>query len=143
MQPLSPVVHSIVNVKFPHAAVLIPYFALVMAGCGKSGPQIAPVHGRVTLDGQPLANTDVTFQPEGAKRPSTGRTGDDGRYELAYKRGQMGAMVGPNTARIFISTELVKNPPPIPDRYALKSELHPEVQPGDNEINFELTSDPK
>ena len=91
-----------------------------LAGCGKSGPQIAPVHGRVTLDGRPLAKADVTFQPEGAHRPSTGRTNDDGRYELAYKRGQMGAMVGPNTARIFISTELVKNPPPIPDRYAIK-----------------------
>ena len=115
----------------------------VVAGCSKGGPQIAPVHGRVTLDGRPLANADVMFQPEGAQRASAGRTNLEGRYELAYKRGQMGAMVGPNTARILISTELVKNPPPIPDRYAVKSELHPEVKPGDNEFNFDLTSDPK
>lgn len=143
LQPLSPVVHSIVSVKFPHAAMLIPYFALVAAGCGKSGPQIAPVHGRVTLDGQPLAKADVTFQPEGSQRPSTGRTDDDGRYELAYKRGQMGGMVGPNTAHISISIELVKNPPPIAARYAAQSELQREVKPGDNEFNFDLTSDAK
>src|SRR4051812_34346076 len=117
--------------------------ALALAGCGKSGPQIAPVHGRVTLNSQPLAQADVLFQPEGTKRPSTGRTDADGRYELAYKRGQMGAMVGPNTAHISVSSELVKNPPPIPARYALKSELHPEVKPGNNEFNFDLTSDPK
>src|SRR5215210_2304472 len=35
-----------------------------LAGCGKSGPQIAPVHGHVTLDGQPLMNADVMFQPD-------------------------------------------------------------------------------
>ena len=121
----------------------MPFLALALAGCGKSGPQIAPVHGRVTLDGQPLPQADVLFQPEGAHRPSTGRTDAEGRYELAYKRGQMGAMVGPNTARISVSSELVKNPPPIPERYAVKSELHREVKSGDNEFDFDLTSEGK
>ena len=97
----------------------------------------------MTLDGQPLANADVTFQPEGAQRPSTGRTDADGRYELAYKRGQMGAIVGPHTVGIYVSTELVRNPPPIPDRYAVKSELHPEVKPGDNVYDIDMTSDKK
>jgi hypothetical protein len=114
-----------------------------LAGCGTSGPQIAPVHGRLTLDDQPLVNADLLFQPDGAQRASTGRTDRDGRYELAYKRGQMGAIVGPHTVRIEISKEVVRNPPPIPERYAAKSELHADVQPGDNEFNFDLKSDAK
>ena len=123
--------------------VVLILLLIALAGCGKGGPQIAPVHGRVTLDGQPLAKADVVFQPDGSQRGSTGRTDAEGRYELAYKRGQMGAIVGPNTVRIHVSAELVRNPPPIPARYAAKSELHPEVKPGDNEFNFDMTSDPK
>jgi predicted small lipoprotein YifL len=123
--------------------VVLILLLIALTGCGKEGPQIAPVHGRVTLDGQPLANADVMFQPEGAQRASTGRTDGQGRYELAYKRGQMGAIVGPHTARIEVSSELVRNPPPIPARYASKSELHPEVKPGDNEFNFDVTTEKK
>src|SRR6476646_8422363 len=96
---------------FRRPVVLILLLAAA-AGCGKGGKQIAPVHGRVTLDGQPFVNADVTFQPDGAQRISTGRTDAEGRYELAYKRGQMGAIVGPHTARISVSKEVVRNPPP-------------------------------
>src|SRR5262245_1306905 len=90
---------------------------MAMAGCGASGPQVAPVHGRVTLDDRPLANADITFQPEGALRASIGRTNQDGRYELAYKLGQSGAIVGKHTVNVEVSEELVSNPPPIPERY--------------------------
>src|SRR3954470_1390534 len=112
-------------------------------GCNNGGPQIAPVHGRVTLDGRPLENADITFQPDGAQRSSVGRTDSQGHYELAYKRGQMGAIVGPNTVRVEVSKELVKNPPPIPDRYAAKSELHPKVKPGDNVYDIDMISEKK
>ena len=112
-------------------------------GCSRGGPQVAPVHGHVTLDGRPLANADITFQPDSTQRASIGRSNAEGRYELAYKRGQPGAIVGEHTVRIEVSSELVKNPPPIPARYAAASELHPEVKRGDNELNFDLKSDPK
>jgi hypothetical protein len=118
--------------------------AMLMAaaiGCGKSGPQIAPVHGRVTLDGRPLVRADITFQPEGAQRASIGRTDDEGHYELAYKRGEPGAIVGKHTVHVEVSSELVKNPPPIPARYAANSELHHQVEPGENEIDLKLESD--
>jgi hypothetical protein len=125
-----------------HGTALVVLLAAV-SGCGTSGPQVAPVHGRVTLDGRPLARADITFQPEGAQRASIGRTDEDGRYELAYKRGQPGAIVGKHTVQVEVSSELVKNPPPIPARYAANSELHRQVEPDENEINFDLTSDPK
>jgi hypothetical protein len=103
-----------------------PRFTLVLlavlAGCGPSGPEVAPVSGRVTLDGQPLASADVSFQPDGAQRASSGRTNADGRYQLMYKRGQPGALVGEHTVRITVSREIVRNPPQIPARYDTQSE---------------------
>jgi hypothetical protein len=113
------------------------------AGCGKTGPELAPVTGRITLDGKPLENADISFQPDSSKPPSAGRTDANGRYELAYKRGVMGGMVGSNTVRITISPEVVTNPPNIPARYNTESELKKEVKPGQNEFNFDLTTNEK
>ena len=39
-----------------------------------------------------------------------GRTDANGHYELAYKRGVMGGMVGSNTVRITISSDVVAEP---------------------------------
>jgi hypothetical protein len=127
----------------PHVsggAVVILLLAAIV-GCGGSG--VAPVSGRVTLDGRPLQHADVMFQPDGAQRPSVGRTDADGRYELAYKRGEPGAIVGEHTVRIYVSPELVRNPPRIPARYDRESELHREVKSGENVFDFELESDEK
>ena len=116
---------------------------VALAGCSKSGPQIAPVHGVVKLDGQPLANADVQFQPDGSQRPSSARTDAEGRYELVYKRGQPGAMVGKHTVRIWVSPEVVRKPPVIAARFDTKSELVREVKSGDNECDFDVTTEGK
>jgi hypothetical protein len=114
---------------------------LVFAGCQKSGPAIAPVSGRVTLDGRPLATADVVFQPDGAARASYGRTDADGRYQLGYKRGVPGALVGQHTVQISVSHELVRNPPTIAPRYNSQSELRADVIPNtENVFDFDLTS---
>jgi len=112
----------------------------VLAGCGDRS-QVAPVTGRVTLDGRPLEHAEVTFQPDGSQRPSIGRTDADGRYELAYKRGEPGARVGEHTVRIYVSPELVAKPPDIPARYDTQSELRAVVEAGEqNVFNFDLQS---
>lgn len=58
---------------------------LLLAGCGR-GHAVAPVAGRVTVDGSPVENVVVTFTPVGeAADPgpgSFGRTDSDGRYSL-------------------------------------------------------------
>jgi hypothetical protein len=97
----------------------------------------------VTLDGQPLANADVQFQPDDGRRQSTGRTDSEGRYSVMYKRGQPGAVLGRHTARISFSTEIVKNPPPIAARFNTQSELQREVKSGDNEFDFDVTTEKK
>jgi hypothetical protein len=114
-----------------------------MVGCSESGPQIAPVHGRITLDGRPLANADIRFQPAGPERPSVGRTDNDGHYELMYKRGEPGAVVGQHTIRIWVSREVVRNPPIIAARFDTKTELHREVKPDQNEFDFDVTTEGK
>ena len=66
-----------------------------------------------------------------------------GRYQLAYKRGVMGGTLGSNTVRITISPDVVANPPNIPARYNTESELTKEVKSGQNEFNFDLTTNEK
>jgi hypothetical protein len=131
-----PALHSHV----PCVTAVILFLAGIV-GCGGSG--VAPVSGRVTLDGRPLEHADVMFQPDGSQRLSAGRTDADGRYELAYKRGEPGAIVGEHSVRIYVSPELVRNPPRIPSRYDSQSELRVEVKPDDNVFNFDLESDKK
>lgn len=114
----------------------------VVAGCGPSGPELAPVSGRVTLNGKPLETADLVFQPDESRSPSYGRTDTNGHYELFYKRGTEGAIVGPHTVRISVSHELVRNPPNIPPRYNTQSELRYEIKPGtENVFDFDLKTD--
>jgi hypothetical protein len=119
----------------------------MFAGCGSSGPNLATVSGRVTLDGDPVSSAMVMFQPDASGSPSYGATDQDGRYELGYKRGQQGAMIGRHTVRIEAEKviagpngEPMKRPKPVPSRYSTTSELKREVKPGQNVINFELTT---
>jgi hypothetical protein len=118
-------------------------FGLVISGCSRSGPELAPVSGRVTLSGNPLEKADIVFQPDNGKPPASGRTDAEGRYELAYKRGVMGGPVGQNTVRIRVSRELVRNPPQIAARFNSQSELRREVKAGENVFDFDVTTEGK
>lgn len=72
----------------------------VCVGCGRKA-NIVPVSGRVTLDGQPLADVAINFGPltgglDGAYA-SYGKTDADGRYALKLvDGGRRGASVGKN-----------------------------------------------
>jgi hypothetical protein len=117
---------------------------VALMGCGGSGPELAPVKGRVTLDGRPLEMADVVFQPDGAKRPSIGHTDADGRYVLAHKRGVEGALVGEHRVLITVSPEVMRNPPKIAPRFNTASELRREVIGGeDNVFDFDVTTGAK
>ena len=69
---------------------LTSVFVVVLAGCGgDSGPVTAPVSGKVTLDGEPLAGAVVNFGVEDFV--GSGKTGSDGTYSL-----DQGAALGEN-----------------------------------------------
>src|SRR5436190_1919854 len=118
-------------------------FVVLIAGCRRGGPQIAPVHGLVRLDGQPLVNADIKFQPDDGPRAAVGRTDSTGHYQLMYMRGVPGATVGQHVVHISVSPNVVPNPPKIAARFDSKSELHREVKPGDNEFDFDVTTEAK
>lgn len=66
------------------------------AGCGDSGPKLVPVEGRVTLEGKPVQEMLINFQPVGTN-PGTGAhamTDMDGRFTLSDMRGGDGAYAG-------------------------------------------------
>lgn len=121
-------------------AVCFLSLAVCIAGCGKSGPELAPVSGRVTIDGKPMANVDVTFQPDEMRPASYGRTDASGHYALGYKKGVQGALLGQHTVRI---RTLDTNAPHVAAKFNSQSELRREVKAGQNEFDFDVTTEGK
>jgi len=121
------------------AAVL----ALIPTGCGGSAdrPPLGQVHGRVTLDGKPLAKVAVVFQPvDGPGRQSSAVTDANGDYVLKYIRDDLGATVGKNSVRISKQKGHDLETETVPLKYNQQTTLTVDVQPGENEIPFDLTS---
>ena len=127
---------------------------VLIAGCRESS-KIASVAGTVKLDGKPLPNASVSFQPigEGRLNPgpgSTGLTDDKGEYTLVVTGGGSGAVVGMHRVEISCPTDRGKYRPEddrrprprerVPLHYNAQSTLSFEVKPGKNTANFELLS---
>ncbi|HBL41919.1 carboxypeptidase-like regulatory domain-containing protein [Gimesia sp.] len=117
------------------SVVLCLGLAVGLSACGGSAaPALGKVKGKVTMDGAPLADANVTFMPENI-RASSGTTDGEGNYELIYIRDEMGAAVGPH--KVVIS-KLVDEKETIPPNYSDETELTADVKSGANEINFDL-----
>jgi hypothetical protein len=117
--------------------------ALLLAGCGESGPELATVTGTVTRDGKPLPNMRVQFQPE-AGRPSSGNTDSQGVYALRYTSELDGAVPGKH--RVYIVSAPNLPPPDFQGQVPVGDEsdaVHwPEpvtVEAGENKIDFDLS----
>ena len=81
--------------------VLFGIAILSFAGCGDSS--IAPVSGKVTVDGEPVEGIRLVFSPiqiEGQENPgpwSSGLTNSAGEYTLVTRYKDSGAAVGQHT----------------------------------------------
>ena len=64
----------------------------LVAGCSR-GPELVPVAGVVALDGQPVADAGVVFQPVGSGPIAAATTDGKGRYRL-ISMNRPGAMPG-------------------------------------------------
>lgn len=141
--------------------------ALVLSGCGHKA-KVVSVSGIVTLDGMPLANADVQFQPmatEGNSNPgygSHGKTDDQGRFSLTISSQESqapGAVAGMHKVSISSGNNdkvaydprigspdgaTPKNKPPVekvPNNYNSQSTLTFEVPlEGTDKANFDLKS---
>jgi hypothetical protein len=143
-----------------HSFVIWLSTFVIFASVGCSGSRIAPVSGRIALDGKPLAGVHVSFQPiakAGEMNPGGGSyaiTDSGGQFTLLLVEGeQPGAVIGKHRVEITARSEpppanidLAKRPPPkvfVPAKYSRNSELTFEVPPGGTAAaNFELKSQP-
>jgi hypothetical protein len=132
-------------------ATVLAYAAVIFAGCGSSQPSnVGHVSGKVSLEGQPLADAVVTFSPvKDGGSSALGRTDSSGNYELSYASGVEGAELGEN--RVSVSTFDEGDPdgdPPrpkvlekVPVKYNAQTELIREVRAGNNQFDLELKTD--
>lgn len=126
---------------FPSALSVI--LLCILSGCAGEAsdtPELGLVSGTVTMDGKPLADADLVFEPKTGS-PSVGKTDVDGNYQLAFNQDSKGAMIGQHTVRITKfgepgSANDTKNQ--ISEKYGSKSKLTAEVVAGDNTFNFDL-----
>jgi len=124
---------------------LLAASAVMASGCqGRVAgtPDLAPVTGTITVDGQPADKANVSFEGPGNK-VSFGNTDSTGRYEMNYIHQLKGAAIGANTVKI--TTRLEAPSPagyvdPIPAKYNARTTLKADVKAGPNVINFELTT---
>jgi hypothetical protein len=125
---------------------------LVPLGCGGQDYELAPVSGRVTLKGKPIADLLVSFQPhqEGNATPgpgSFGRTDAEGYYSLKIldEHSADGAVLGAHTVTIKIDqpesalTDEVVAPSIMLPVHAVDGTLTFDVPPeGSDQANFDL-----
>ena len=133
--------------------------AALIVGCGPAGPRIAPVSGTVTMDGKPLANAGILFQPIGsAENPNPGRgsagvTDANGRFALKIDGEIDGAVVARHRVCISSVKKSAIDPETgsedgapaeremIPPQYNFTSKLEFDVPPeGTDKADFQLDS---
>lgn len=153
--------------RFQLSACLCAILFLLQAGCGSDGPELGYVEGTVKLDGKPLPNVVLTFQPQKA-RPSYGKTDAEGKYHLVYTDELDGAVLGSHIVSISSAdaggggeyegdyeedssyekgkdyentgNESEARGEKVPAKFNKNTELTREVKAGDNVIDFDLSS---
>ncbi len=128
-------------------------------GCGGEY-KIAPVSGKVTLDGEPLAGALLSFEPlaQGDSQESGygsyAECDDQGQYRIKSLKGEDGAIIGPHM--VMVTTFKMKEGPngenipvskeKVPARYntyGSKDIIRFEVpREGTDQANFDLTTKP-
>jgi len=132
-------------------AALLLVLPAGLTGCsGSAGPTLAAVKGEVTLDGQPLAQGRILFEPApGNTGPVAGASIINGRYDIPADKG---VAAGKQIVRINANKKTGKQVPgmsgepidelveAIPPQYNAQSTLEREISPPAADLNFELSS---
>ena len=142
-------------------SLVVSLLTTLTCGCTKEN-NLATVHGRVSVNGEPIAGAQLLFMPPG-DRVATGTTDEDGYYQLSTIDKHDGAVVGQHLVAIVCRPTIpvapmngamsaLPNVPametpeledwvsPIPEKYGNLADpaLSVSVNPGDNEIDFDL-----
>ncbi len=133
--------------------VLCVMILIGLSGCGNGGPHLVAVSGKVTVDGKPVPNAIVTFNPVAAGGSnSLGKTDAQGVYRLEFSQDKQGALVGDHVVEI-VTKKVSKAELPddgsavaeapyveIPAKYRKRGSLTATVKDQANTIDFELLS---
>jgi len=137
--------------RFAFNSFLFAGFLLFSAGCGDNQVRI---RGNVKLDGKPIDTGAITFIPNDLSKGQTaGASITVGEFQVVgnnlpppglYRveiRGQKktGKQI-PAGSPSPPGTMVEETIEAVPEKYNYKSELKQELKNGDNNINFELTS---
>jgi hypothetical protein len=134
----------LLSIRSPLALALLLTLA---AGCG-DGRNSAPVSGKVTVNGQPLADIIVNYQPVGGGSGSTGLTDSAGQYTLSFvDTSGSGALVGKHQVTFADKLAakdqgdggaLPKQKHRIPPRYSSEAQDFEVPKGGTSAANFDL-----
>lgn len=87
--------------------------AMLLSGCSADRPGTVPARGKVSINGRPLANAQLTFTPE--KGPcATARTSADGTFHLSTFGDADGAIVAKHYVTVLAREAGVDNAPGAP-----------------------------
>ena len=120
-------------------------FCCLTLGCNTSA--LTPVGGKVTLDGQALAEGTIHFAPVDGQAPSQAAVIKDGSYQSELQRTNYKVQIySPKPAKV--AAKLDENGPGggprveelLPPRYNIQSELKLDVTGVTKAANFELRS---
>jgi hypothetical protein len=117
--------------------LLLILIILGLNGCSRI-PNVVPVSGKVTVDGQPLANVAINFGPltggmDGAYA-AYGKTDAQGRFTLKLvDNGQPGATVGKNRVTLNESSDA-----PVSDGAAAKVQFKLPPTARDGTLQFDV-----
>lgn len=116
----------------------------ILAGCNRSNFNLAPVHGRVTIDNKPLFQGNVMFAPiaragqENPGKPAFGKIQSNGDYHLTTFAQGDGAIVGQHWVTIINVGEDL--PEGVPEFARVTAPEKVTVTAGnDNQIDIRLT----
>jgi len=107
-------------------------------------PPLGKVSGTIKMDGQPLSQAKITFEPIFKNRTerygsnAVGYADADGYYELMYSLPHRiyGAVIGDNRVTIESNGTVY-----VPPRYNIQSEVVREVKASNDPMNFDLTGE--
>lgn len=123
-----------------------------LAGCGGKGVKTGTVHGTVTLDGQPLAEGTISFNPLDGNTPTAGGKITGGSYSVAVPRGQQMVLI--SAPKVISSRKAYENDPnsplvnqykeTLPTKYTnpFETPLSVDVNAGSVKQDFSLSSMP-
>ena len=128
---------------------------LILSGCNSSPYELAPVSGKITFEGAPLAGGIINMQPiavgdsKTVGPGSTAKCDNEGRFVLKTLNDDDGAIVGEHRVRIYsFSAETAGNSDTdtgrvekIPHKFNYQSKLTFTVPSGGTDAaNFDLTA---